>query len=244
MKTMMMYERLVPIERDKHRELRMSPSPKGLDFARETNSVLMAVSELPLAALDFPCVFVQSGDKGHTMVAMVGLRDKENLMVSDTGQWADACYVPAFVRRYPFMLAEQPGSDQMTLCIDEAFDGLGTAQGEALFDAQGQNTPYLTGLQDFMLSFHNDMLATAAFAQRVADLGLLDERSIDIQLKNGQHITLNGFKVVDETKLRALNPDVVQELFSTGALGWIHAHLLSLNAANKLGARLGHKLGL
>jgi hypothetical protein len=49
---------------------------------------------------------------------------------------------------------------------------------------------------------------------------------------------------VDEAKLRALNPDVVQELFSTGALGWIHAHLLSLNAANKLGARLGHKLGL
>jgi hypothetical protein len=244
MKTMMLYERLVPIERDKHRDLRVSASPQGLSFARETNSVLMAVSELPLAALDFPCVFVQSADKGHTMVAMVGLRDKENLMVDASGQWADACYVPAFVRRYPFMLAEQPGSDQMTLCIDEAFDGLGTTQGEALFDAQGQNTPYLSGLQDFMLSFHNDMLATAAFAQRVADLGLLDERSIDIQLKNGQHITLNGFKVVDEAKLRALNPDVVQELFSTGALGWIHAHLLSLNAANKLGARLGHKLGL
>jgi hypothetical protein len=244
MKTMMMYERLVPIERDKHRTLRVGTSPTGLNFARETNSVLMAVSELPLAALDFPCVFVQSGEQGHTLAALVGLRDKENLMLNEAGQWADACYVPAFVRRYPFMLAEQPGSDQMTLCIDEAYNGLGTEQGEALFDAQGQNTPYLTKLQEFMLSFHNDMLATAAFAQRVANLGLLDDRSIDVQLKNGQHVTLNGFKVVDEAKLRALNPDVVQELFSSGALGWIHAHLLSLNAANKLGARLGHKLGL
>jgi hypothetical protein len=50
--------------------------------------------------------------------------------------------------------------------------------------------------------------------------------------------------VVDEARLHALPPDAVQELFSSGALGWVHAHLLSLNNVNKLGARLGQKLAV
>lgn len=240
MKTLMMYERLVPLDREQHRALRVHQGAGRLGFARETNSVLLAASELPLAALDYPCVFVQS-EAGHTLVSIVGLRDKENLMIEPDGSWAEQHYVPAFVRRYPFVLAEQPGNAQMTLCVDEAFDGLDQAQGEALFDAQGQDTPYLQQLQQFLLSFHQDMLATARFAQHLADLGVLVERSIDCKI-NGESLTLNGFKVVDEVKLRALPPDAVQALFTSGALGWVHAHLLSLNNVNKLGARLGHKL--
>lgn len=242
MKTLLMYERLVPIDREQHRQLRIHQGPGRMGFARETNSMLLAATELPLAALDYPCVFVQSGDQ-HTLIAVVGLRDKENLMISEGGDWAEQSYVPAFVRRYPFVLAEQPGSNEMTLCVDEAFDGLDNSQGEALFDAQGQNTPYLTQLQNFLLSFHQDMLATAQFAQRLSQLGLLVDRSIECQI-NGERLTLNGFKVVDETKLRALSPDVVQELFASGALGWIHAHLLSLNNVNKLGARLGQRISV
>jgi hypothetical protein len=240
MKTLLMYERLVPIDRAQHRTLRIHQGPGRLGFARETNSTLLAATELPLAALDYPCVFVQSGDQ-HTLIAVVGLRDKENLMLDEAGSWAAHSYVPAFVRRYPFVLAEQPGHNEMTLCVDEAFEGLDSVQGERLFDDEGQNTPYLTQLQDFLMSFHRDMLATAGFAQSLSALGLLVERSIDCQI-NGERLTLNGFKVVDEEKLRALPADKVQELFASGALGWVHAHLLSLNNVNKLGALLGQRL--
>lgn len=240
MKTLLMYERLVPIDREQHRQLRVHQGPGRLGFARETNSMLLAATELPLAALDYPCVFVQTGEH-HTLVAIVGLRDKENLLIDAAGDWAEQSYVPAFVRRYPFVLAEQPGNDQLTVCIDEAFDGLDKVQGEALFDEQGQDTPYLKQLQTFLLSFHQDMLVTARFAQRLAELGLLVDRTIDCQL-NGENITLNGFKVIDENKLRALAPDVVQELFASGALGWVHAHLLSLNNVSKLGARLSQRM--
>ncbi len=240
MKTLLMYDKLVPVNRDQHRQLRIKASDQKLAFAREANSVLLAVTELPLAALDLPCVFVDSGDQ-HTLVAVVGMRDKENLLINAQGEWDASCYVPAFVRRYPFVLSEEAGSSQMTVCIDEAFDGLNQTDGEALFDAQGQDTPYLQQLQKFLLDFHNDMQRTTAFAQRIADLGLLVERNIDVTLGE-QHITLNGFKVVDEAKLHQLPPDTIQELFANGALGWIHAHLLSLNNINKLGARLIAKL--
>ena len=237
-----MYERLVPIDRAQHRKLRIHQGPGRMGFARETNSVLLAATELPLAALDYPCVFVQSGDQ-HTLIAVVGLRDKENLLIDAGGNWAEHSYVPAFVRRYPFVLAEQPGSNELTLCVDESFDGLDETQGEALFDEQGQNTPYLAQLQNFLLSFHQDMQATARFAQRLAELGVLVDRSIDCQI-NGGRMTLNGFKVVDEARLRDLSAEVVHELFSSGALGWVHAHLLSLNNVNKLGARLSQRLAV
>ena len=98
---------------------------------------------------------------------------------------------------------------------------------------------------ELIQKFLQDRLGTAPESivpgARLADLGLLVERSIDCQI-NGERLTLNGFKVVDEDKLRALKPEVIQELFQSGALGFIHAHLLSLNNVNKLGARMSRKL--
>lgn len=240
MKTMLLYEKLIPVNRDQHKSLRVKPSAQNLSFARDLNSMLLATTELPLAALDFPCVFVQSGDE-HTLVAIVGLRDKENLFLDDAGRWEAGTYVPAFVRRYPFVLAEQNDKTQLTVCLDEAFDGFNQTEGEALFDAEGKDTPYLQQLQKFLLDYHNDMQRTALFAKRLVELDLLVERNIDFALGE-QRLNMNGFKVVDEEKLRALKPEVVQELFTTGALGWIHAHLLSLNNVNKLGSRLTRKL--
>lgn len=240
MKTMLLYEKLTPVNREQHKSLRVKSGSKHLEFARELNSMLLATTELPLAALDYPCVFVNSGDQ-HTLVAVVGLRDKDNLFLDDAGRWEPGTYVPAFVRRYPFVLAEQKGGEELTVCVDEAFDGLNTTEGEALFDANGQDTPYLQQLQQFLLDFHNDMQRTANFAKRLVELGLLVDRNIDFKLGD-QRLNLNGFKVVDEDKLRALKPEVIQELFQSGALGFIHAHLLSLNNVNKLGARMSRKL--
>jgi len=240
MKTMLLYEKLTPVNREQHKSLRVKSGSKHLEFARELNSMLLATTELPLAALDYPCVFVNSGDQ-HTLVAVVGLRDKDNLFLDDAGRWEPGSYVPAFVRRYPFVLAEQKGGEELTVCVDEAFDGLNTTEGEALFDANGQDTPYLQQLQQFLLDFHNDMQRTANFAKRLVELGLLVDRNIDFKLGD-QRLNLNGFKVVDEDKLRALKPEVIQELFQSGALGFIHAHLLSLNNVNKLGARMSRKL--
>lgn len=240
MKTMLMYDKLIPVNREQHRALRIKASAHQLSFAQETNSLLVAVTELPLAVLDFPCVFVASGDQ-HTMVAVVGLRDKDNLFLDANGQWDAQSYLPAFIRRYPFVLAEQPGTNQLTVCVDEAFDGLNGTEGEALFDADGKDTPYLQQLQKFLIDFHNDMQRTTLFARRLVELELLVERNIEFTLGE-QHFNLNGFKVVDEDRLRKLDAPLVQELFASGALGWIHAHLLSLNNVNKLGARLERRL--
>jgi len=245
MKTLFMYDQITPLNRQTHHALRIKPSHQRWSFAKEAHTLLLAGTELPLAALDYPCVFAPHGDQ-HTMMALVGLKAGQNLMVDDNGQWESNCYVPAFVRRYPFVLAEAPQDNQaaahpMTVCIDSTFDGFNETEGEALFDAEGNATPYFQQLQKFLSDYHADMLRTAAFARRLVELDLLVDRQIDFQL-GGQQFKLNGFKVVDEARLHALDDASLLALCKSGAMGWIHAHLLSLNNVNTLAARMSKSL--
>ena len=240
MTTLLMYENIVAVNREAHRHWRLRPDAQPMAFARQLNAVLLAGTELPLAALDYPCVFIEA-DQGVTMAAVVGLRENENLMVNVGGHWAPHSYVPAFVRRYPFVLATEPGQDDMTVCLDEAFVGFNTEEGERLFDDEGRESPYFEQLKRFLLSYHQDMVLTTRFAARMVELDLLTPRSIDAEL-DGQPLSLNGFMAVDEARLRALSPELIHELFTSGAMGWIHAHLLSLNNVSRLGVRLGERL--
>lgn len=236
MKTLLIYDDLVSLDRDQHRQLRLAATDKAFAFARETNSVLIAASELPLAALDFPCVFIEAAD-GHSLAALVGLRDHENLFVQPSGAWARGAYLPAFFRRYPFVLAEAEGEPTLTVCLDRAYAGLNTDKGEALFDAEGKETPWLEEIKRFLLSFRQEMGASRDFANHLASLELLQDGAIEYTL-DGEKSSLRGFKTVNETKLRALDGATLQDLAAKGWLGWIYAHLLSVHQVQRLALRL------
>ncbi len=236
MKTLLIYEKLVSLHRDRHRQLRLKAGEQRFGFARETNSVLLAASELAQACLDYPCVFITT-EQGHAMAALVGLRDKENLFVDPEGHWTPGSYVPAFIRRYPFVLAESGSAGQYTVCVDESYAGLNESEGEALFDADGSDSSWLQQAKNFLLQFRQEMDASHQFAERLAALGLLAERQINFELQ-GRSFKLSGFKLIDEQKLLALPPDTVQELFAKGWLGLAYASLLSQAQVPRLAARL------
>jgi len=240
MKTLLIYEKLVSLHREAHRELKLAPSEQKFAFARETNSVLIAAAELPLAALDFPCVFIAT-EGGHSLAALVGLRDHDNLFVQPDGAWVRGAYLPAFFRRYPFVLAEAEGSEEFTVCLDQAYPGLNTSSGEALFDAAGRETPWLEEVKRFLVDFRQEMTASRVFADRLAALDLLQDGQIEYSL-GGERATLRGFQTINEQKLRALDASVQQELFAKGWMGLIYAHLLSLNQVQRLALRLDDQL--
>jgi hypothetical protein len=66
-----------------------------------------------------------------------------NSFVGDSGQWRSNTYVPAFIRRYPFVLA-QSDNDEFKVCFDEAYAGWNEEEGRELFAESGENSPYLT----------------------------------------------------------------------------------------------------
>ncbi|WP_077033710.1 SapC family protein [Pelomonas sp. KK5] len=240
-KTLLIYDKLVALHRERHRKLRLKGGEHRFGFARETNSVLLAASELPQACLDYPCVFITTA-QGHAMAALVGLRDRENLFVDAQGHWATNHYVPAFIRRYPFVLSENgPHDSQYTVCVDESYAGLNETEGEPLFAEDGSDSAWLKNAQDFLLQFRQQMAASHQFAERLHALGLLVERQINYELQ-GRPYKLSGFKLIDEQKLLALPPDVVQELFATGWLGLAYASLLSQAQVPRLAARLTAEL--
>jgi hypothetical protein len=227
----MYYEKPVLLDRDKHRKLRVKPS-NSFAFARKANSLYLAGVEFNEACKEYAIVFTRGVHQKIVPVVMLGLRSRENLFVGDAEQWA-ATYVPAFVRRYPFVLAELSG-ETLGVCIDEAYPGLNQREGEALFDAKGGNTPFLQNALDFLTRYQHEFRRTEAFCQRLEQAGLLMEMNAKAQLVDGRSFAVNGLLVVDEQKLMALPDAVALSLFRAGELHLVSMHLASLSNMQKL----------
>ena len=220
------YEKPVLLDRDKHRKRRVKPS-ESFAFARKANSLYVAGVEFNEACKEYAIVFTRGGNGKIVPVVMLGLRARENLFVDEQDRWT-AHYIPAFVRRYPFVLAELPGQS-MGVCIDEAFAGLSDKEGEPLFDAQGRDTPFLRNALDFLSQYQREYLRTEAFCQRLAQAGLLMEMNAKADLVDGRSFTVASLMVVDEKKLLTLPDAVALSLFRSGELHLVSMHLASLS---------------
>lgn len=238
MAEIMFYARPVALNRDRHLKLKLAVAPNHFAFAAKTNAVPIASNELIEAARDYPIVFVGEEGGPFNVAALVGLRNNENLMVDTEGRWAPGTYIPAFARRYPFVLARTPESEQqLTVCVDEVYPGLSEETGEALFEADGTESAYLKRLLEFLQLFHQEAERTAAFANRLRDLGLLVPKVINVERK-GERQVLQGLWIVDGAKLAGIDDARVVELFRLGYLHWIQAHLISLGSLSRLTALL------
>jgi hypothetical protein len=237
------YERPVPLNRSTHKDLRLKPMD-NLAFSAKVHSVPLACVEFAATARDFPILFAGTDVASAGPMALLGLRPSENLHVDADGRWAEGVYIPAFVRRYPFVLAEKPEGaegDDFTVFLDEGFAGFNNSEGERLFNEDGSDTKLLEGAVRFLSDFQGQVKRTQAFMSRLRELELLEPRNIQIKLA-GAAKTLNGLFVVSEEKLHKLDDAVVGELLRDGSMGWIFAHLLSLSNIDRLMARLDKRI--
>jgi hypothetical protein len=226
----MFYEKPVLLNREAHKGKKIAPSGT-FAFSGKANSLYLAGVEFIEACKEYPIVFTQVGDK-VVPVAMLGLREGENLFVDAEGAWS-AGYIPAFVRRYPFVLAELEGQ-QMGVCIDESYPGLNDKDGEALFDDKGNNTPFLQNALDFLNRYQVEYMRTDRFCQRLKDAGLLMEMNAKADLFDGTSFMVNGLMIVDERKLLQMGDKEALEIFRSGELSWVYSHLVSLSNMNRL----------
>lgn len=236
-----LYREPVPLNSQHHRHLKLQ---RFADFSllSTTHAVMVNAIEFPLAALSFPVVFVP-GDKSDPnikAVAILGLVPNDNLFVED-GRWL-ADYVPAFFRRLPFLTAPLAGSDQVGVYIDVQWPGLSPTEGDPLFGDDGAQAPTLTAAIEFLQAFDTEAARSAQLGARLEALGLLTPMKADVTLPNGSQLTVDGFMVVDEDKLSKLSDAVVMELHRSGALGLVHAHLLSLQQMRRLIDRHAQRL--
>jgi hypothetical protein len=171
-------------------------------------------------------------------VAMLGVRDQENLHVGPTGEWTGK-YIPAFLRRYPFVFSSNDGGATFTLCVDESYNGVNTeGRGERLFDSAGERTQYLQNVLNFLQAYQLQFQATRKFVQTLEDLQLFDAMEAQFTLASGQQMKLAGFKVVNRDRLCALDGAKLAELARSGGLNLIYSHLHSLRNFTPIAERM------
>jgi hypothetical protein len=234
MPELLFYRQITALDKDKHRQLRVGEIRK-YDFTRQTNSVPLAAVEFFEAAREYPIVFAQASAAERVPTALLGLRDKENLFVDRNGRW-DARYIPAFVRRYPFVPAE--GGEQLLVCIDAGHPAVGAADGQLLFASDGSPTPFLDKAIAVLRDYQAEAVRTGDFVKRLTELDLFTDVAARAELRSGGAYQLGGLSVINETKYRALDKEVIEELFRKGWLALIDAHLLSLGNLGRLIDRL------
>jgi hypothetical protein len=244
MAQLMFYNNPIPLSKEAHKDLKIGPNESGFAFAKNTNSVLLSGKEFIHAAKEYPIIFISAGER-MLPVALLGFRKDENLFVDDSGKW-DAKYIPAFVRRYPFILAEAPDgaegdAKKLAVCIDETFSGLSKEEGKPLFDDEGKPTELLDNAVKFLKDYQSQYQRTEIFINRLKDLDLLTGYTANAELKDGEKISISGLMVIDEKKLMALEKNQAMELFRSGELGWIYTHLLSLSNMNTVMNRMKPK---
>lgn len=232
MKKLLIYEDVVPVTRQAHGNLSLKKG-KTFEFARQTNAVPLVVAEFPQVAQDYAIVFTETSE-GIVPAAVLGARTDENAYITADGTW-DAPYVPAFVRRYPFVFAADEKAETFTLMVDPTYPGLNKdGKGERLFDADGAQTTFLDNTLAFLKEYQALFNHTRGLATKLNEMGLLEPVEARLPLPKDPQRRLTGFKIVNREKLKALDADVVSQMLKSDEMELIFLHLFSLRNLARL----------
>jgi hypothetical protein len=239
-KQLLYYNKVVPVSKDQHGDWSVKATG-DYSFARESNSVPLMAVEFPAAAAEYAIVFVGTEDS-IMPVAILGAQSNENYYVDSEGRW-DAKYIPAFVRRYPFVFTRNEDGSKFFLCIDEQYPGCNQdGSGERLFDRDGERTLYLDSVLKFVQEYQAQFARTQAFCSKLKELDLMEPMVARFNLPSGRNLSLTGFMEVNRNKLKALPPEKLSELARTDELELIYTHLQSMKNFSAMVERMsGHE---
>jgi hypothetical protein len=232
------YSQPEPLSFELHKDLGVKSSTSPFSFAKVGHAVPLTVGEFPLASLTGPVIFV--GDD-KLPLAVMGLSPGENMWVREDGIIEPGAYIPAYIRRYPFVFATDESAGQMVLCIDRsaAFIVDKAQADEPFFLPDGKPSAYTERCISFCNDFEVERQRTAGFVDLLKDLDLFETKIANYQPINadgtpGEVQQIAEYYGISEDKLNALPHSKLAELRDNGALGQIYAHMCSLNGWDRL----------
>ena len=221
------YKDLTPLSSIEHADFHARPLDSA-EFLVGQHAIPLTSDEFVSACRFFPIVF--SAGENPVPLALMGLNEGINTFVDDEGKLINPVYVPAYIRRYPFLLARlQPDSEDLSLCFDPTSGAIGKfEEGDALFVGD-QPSEQVQAVLEFCKNFEEAGQRTGMFMDELKKADLLMDGEVAIQQEgNDKPFIYRGFQMVDENKLRELRGDVLRKLMQNGILGLIFAHLFSL----------------
>ena len=222
----LMFENIEALDPEKHKDLRFSPND-NFSFAAAQSSAPLSASEVVEAAKHFPVVFSTEGP--FLPLALFSVRDGENAFVNDDGEWL-APYVPAHIRRYPFILGNTDTPDNFSVMFVPDAPHF-TAEGgvnERLFVEDGEKGTTLTMAVEFLTTFQNEIGATEKLLQPLLDTEVLTMQRIELSNAEGKSVSFDGVRAIDKEKIVELDDATLAGWVRGGLMVIIDAHLASL----------------
>lgn len=234
----LLYNDLMPLNTRDHSKYATRPMDAA-PFLAKHHAIPLTVEEFVQAQRHFPIVF-SSGDNPLPL-ALMGLNEGVNTFIDADGKINEPVYLPAYIRRYPFLLAKlQPDSEDLSLCFDPTSSSVGEfADGEPLFDENGGTTDATKRILDFCEKFEEAGMRTKAFIEQIQAHNLLMDGEISIERADfpGQPYIYRGFQMVNQEKLNEVPTEKLDEWAKNGLLPLIYAHMFSLDLMRNIFAR-------
>jgi hypothetical protein len=231
------YNAVEPINLDQHGKMKVRGITSMPEMGR-THAVPLTVDEFTLVQRHYPIVFSIGGPP--VPIALMGLNEGVNVFLDENGRALDQnIYIPAYLRRYPFLLARlRPDTDELSLCVDPTSGAIGDfAEGEPLFDGD-QPSAATKAILEFCEQFEAAGLRTNAFIEDLVKSDLLMDGEVAIQPEGAdQPFVYRGFRMVDEEKIRNLRGDELRKMNQNGILPLLFSHLFSLSQMRDVFAR-------
>jgi hypothetical protein len=237
------YKELVPVSLEDHGNLRARRTDKAAWLVNQ-HAVPLTVEEFPMAQRHYPIVF-SIGDN-PVPLGLMGMSEGVNVFVGEDGAVPADLYLPAYARRYPFMLAKlTPQAEELSLCFDPTSDLVGEFDEGSLLFEDGQPTEHIKNTLSFCEQFEIAGNKTANFIQELQKHELLMDGELTFNRDDmDKPLVYRGFKIISQDKLRDLRGDVLRTWNKNGRLGLIFAHLFSLELVRDVFARQAQQNGL
>lgn len=230
------YNQLEPLSTSQHGDFRLRRMDVA-PFVAKQHAIPVTVDEFTLAGRRMPIIFSVGADP--VPLALMGLNEGINTFFDDSGKLLDEeAYVPAYIRRYPFLLARlRPESQEMSLCFDPSSDAVGPfGEGEPLF-TDGQPSEATRSILQFNEQFEQAGQRTQQFMAEIKQMDLLMDGEVTITPEGGAPFVYRGFLMVNEDKLKELRGDQLRKMTKSGLLPLLYAQIFSLSLMRDIFAR-------
>lgn len=228
-----LYKKPEPINVQAHKGKGLKYNDKPFEFLSGTHFVPITIGEFASACGRYPVIFL---GQNKTPVVAMGLRQGENLFVDPTTYQMELyAYLPAFVRRYPFVAASHTDAqDRFTVCVDVGSDLFSDDPEQPFFTDAGEPTDFLNRAIDFVRRYEGDVKASQDFVARLVELDLFDQQQATFQPRDaqgqpsGEPQVVASYWAISGEKLRGLPAETLAELRDNTYLAAIYAHMMSL----------------
>jgi hypothetical protein len=199
---------------DEHQDLRVIT-----DRASEYGDNVMYAMTFPFEFRNiqahYPIFFHRDDNGDFYPVALFGFKEGENLFLDKSGWKAN--YVPAMIRREPFLIGYQGSQEEeelgkaRVLSIDLDHPRVSLEKGEALFRPLGGRTPYLEEAASLLEQIYGGYVHNKTFVAALEKYELIESVTLDITLNDESKNQLLGFFAINEEKVEQLPGDVLEE---------------------------------